>query len=250
MNVFISWSGSRSKVIAEALRDWLPCVVQACEPWISSADIDAGVRWGSNLAEQLQKTHFGIICLTSENLSAPWILFEAGALSKSVSEANVCPYLFDVKPTDLKGPLAQFQVVNSDKEGTRKLVQTINRSLGGQKKSDEIIDKAFEALWSDLAAAFKEIPINLQEPDRKQTSRRKSEEMFEEILIHLRELSRKMAESESHANSEYILDRICGRQPITPASQKEDHKNDMCKGVYISEEEPEVPMEEFINRRR
>lgn len=48
-NVFISWSGDRSKVAA-ALYDWLPMVAQTAEPWMSEEDIEEGSRgsmtWG------------------------------------------------------------------------------------------------------------------------------------------------------------------------------------------------------------
>ena len=80
--IFISWSGDVSKRVAQALDKWLPEVVEGIEPWISTQDISAGVRWGSEIARQLERINFGIICLTPDNLQAPWILFEAGALAK------------------------------------------------------------------------------------------------------------------------------------------------------------------------
>ena len=83
MDLFISWSGARSGAAAEALRDWLPKVVNEIKPWLSSADIDKGARWSSDIAVRLQSARAGIICLTPGNLRSEWILFEAGALSRS-----------------------------------------------------------------------------------------------------------------------------------------------------------------------
>lgn len=82
-NVFISWSGPRSKSAAEILKRWLPIVVHTANPWMSATDIDKGTRWSEEVAAALDTMKAGIICLTPENLSAEWLLFEAGALSKT-----------------------------------------------------------------------------------------------------------------------------------------------------------------------
>ena len=110
MKVFISWSGETSKAVAETLHDWIPNVIQAVKPWISSENIDKGARWSADMAKQLGETRVGVICLTPDNLEEPWILFEAGALSKTLEQTYVCPYLFGVKPSNLKGPLFNFKL--------------------------------------------------------------------------------------------------------------------------------------------
>ena len=107
MEVFLSWSGPRSKEIAEALKVWIPRVIQATKPWMSEKNnIAAGTRWSNEIAGKLQSTHVGIICVTPENQHNPWLMFEAGALSKIVSEAYVCPYLFGLPISQLSGPIS------------------------------------------------------------------------------------------------------------------------------------------------
>jgi len=96
VNIFISWSGARSKSLAILLHDWLRAVVQRASPWMSDRDIEAGQRWNEQISLRLKDTSFGIVCLTSENLNAPWILFEAGAIAKSVDSARVVPVLLGV----------------------------------------------------------------------------------------------------------------------------------------------------------
>jgi hypothetical protein len=84
MNVFISWSGPASLAVAKALKEWLPTVIQAAEPWVSDVDIASGARWSPEVSKQLEAAKFGIICLTPGNMDAPWVLFEAGAISRVV----------------------------------------------------------------------------------------------------------------------------------------------------------------------
>jgi hypothetical protein len=60
------------------------------------------------VADRLEQCRVGIICMTPENLESRWILFEAGALSKT-KEAHVCTLLVGLTPAEVKPPLAQFQ---------------------------------------------------------------------------------------------------------------------------------------------
>ena len=83
MRVFLSWSGTLSKAIACALAEWLPYVVSPAKPWMSEHDIQAGSLWERELSEHLDATDCGVLLLTKENQDAPWLLFEAGVLSKS-----------------------------------------------------------------------------------------------------------------------------------------------------------------------
>ena len=87
MRVFISWSGNKSHKVALVFRDWLPSVIQSIEPYVSSEDIDKGARWSTDIAKELENSTFGILCVTKDNLEAPWLSFEAGALSKTMDKA-------------------------------------------------------------------------------------------------------------------------------------------------------------------
>jgi hypothetical protein len=93
----------------EALRDWLPSVLQSVRPFFTRNDIDKGKRWSAEIEKELGSSEVGIFCLTKENLTKPWIMFEAEALSKRILDSRVCPILFNVKDTELQSPLLQFQ---------------------------------------------------------------------------------------------------------------------------------------------
>jgi TIR domain/Protein of unknown function (DUF4241) len=189
MKVFLSWSGEKSKATAEALREWLPNVIQAIEPWMSAEDIDKGARWASDLASQLESIQFGVICLTSDCIVSPWILFEAGALSKTLDKAYVCPYLFDITPADLAGPLIQFNAAKSDKDDTRRLINTINKACGDKSIPHDRVDKAFEVWWPRLDEKLEN--IRNSSPIRKTAKAKRNErEIIEETLELVREIRR------------------------------------------------------------
>ena len=58
--------------------------------------------------------------MTRENVNAPWVNFEARALSKMIDKSNVTPFLFDLKRSEVQGPLLQFQSAIYEKYEVRK----------------------------------------------------------------------------------------------------------------------------------
>src|SRR5262245_5398162 len=104
VRVFLSWSGERSRRLAEELRGWLPAALQFVRPYFSPEDVEKGTRWGSEIMKELELSHVGIICVTNDNIEKPWLLFESGALSKISEKAKVCTLLFGVTAADVSGP--------------------------------------------------------------------------------------------------------------------------------------------------
>lgn len=191
MKVFISWSGSRSKAVAVALRDWLPLVLQYVKPWVSDKDIGAGDRWAQSIAGELEAANFGIICITPENLQSEWILFEAGALSKSMLDAKVIPLLFKLELSDLSGPLSQFQAQKIEESGLMEVVKAINKVADGQT-SEQIVNRLVPQLWPSLQAELDKIP-DTQPTDKHM---RPQHEILEELVTGVRGLNTRMREFE------------------------------------------------------
>jgi len=177
----LGWSGDRSKALAEALRDWLPLVLHYLEPWMSTVDIAAGKRWSTDLATELEASNFGIITVTPENVSEPWILFEAGSLAKSLHESKVVPLLLNLELSEVTGPISQFQAKKADKSGIRAVVDSINKSapepLGDARKGH-----LFEALWSTLSDKLSAIP----EVQQSSKSKRPHLDVLEELVASVR----------------------------------------------------------------
>ncbi len=177
MKVFISWSGDRSRAIAHALHDWLPDVIQDLEPYMSESDIGAGTRWASELAKTLDKIDIGILCVTPENINAPWLLFEAGSLAKKLDLSRVIPYRLDLRSTDIAFPLAQFQSVEANREGTLKLIKNLN-ALRDQPLDHERVERLYTKFWVDLEQRIK---LAVVMPSEHSPSR-KERDILEEIL--------------------------------------------------------------------
>jgi hypothetical protein len=172
MKVFISWSGGRSNRVAHALREFLPDVNQRIEPWMSGVDIKAGTRWSIELATQLQETSYGIICVTPESVSSSWLMFEAGALSKSVHDGCVCPYLIDISSHDILGPLSQFQHAEATKESTWNVVLQINARMGVDSILESRLRRHFDNYWPILEQSIKAAIKSEIESDTPKTNTR------------------------------------------------------------------------------
>ena len=142
MKVFISWSGEFSRKVAERLSIWIQIIIQTVDVFYSPEDIAKGENWGNRLSSELEQSNFGIVCLTPENITAPWIHFEAGALSKAAN-SRVSAIMLGISPSDVKGPLARLQNTACNREDFFHLFQSINNSSDLPLKP-EILKNAFD----------------------------------------------------------------------------------------------------------
>lgn len=117
------------------------------DPWMSDRDIHAGQRWQLEVAAALDEAGFGILCVTRESVNAPWLIYEAGVLSRT----PVVPLLIGVPTDHITGPLAQFQTKTLDRRGCHDLVVSINATFGSLLERAEI-DRRFDERWPELAA--------------------------------------------------------------------------------------------------
>lgn len=190
MKVFLSWSGERSKQVADLLSRWLSDVMQHVKPWFSP-EMDRGTVWFNQIFEALSDVSVGVICLTRENLNAPWILFESGAIAKGVSSSRVCTLLIDVKPEDISPPLSQFNATLPSHESMFNLVKTINEASGDNKLSEDHLRRAFDVYWPLFDKEFKKI---LKETELKSsttpTPSRSQNDILSEILTTVRRIER------------------------------------------------------------
>jgi hypothetical protein len=187
MKVFISWSGEKSRRIANEIHKWLPSVIQAIRPYYSPDDVAKGTRWAAEIAAELQASRVGLLILTKDNTEAPWLLFEAGALSKSLDVARVCPLLFGLEPTDIKGPLVQFQGAKFDANEMKRVVKMMNDQLGEGALSPEVLENVFTKWWPELDQRVNEI---LAEVQTEHGASRPERDMLEEILSLVRSTAR------------------------------------------------------------
>lgn len=214
MKVFLSWSGDLSLKVALAFRDWLPAVIQAIRPYVSSEDIDKGTRWSTDIAKELEASSFGILCVTPTNLGAPWINFEAGALSKTIDKANVSPFLFGVKRSEIQGPLLQFQSTIFEKQDVARLVASINRKLANEDQLDEgLLQKSFDVWWPQLKATLDALPQEEVEKPKSanRQSTAKTDAILEELLELVRNQQRILSTPESVLPPQY-LDSVINRR--------------------------------------
>ncbi|MBI4717010.1 MAG: toll/interleukin-1 receptor domain-containing protein [Planctomycetes bacterium] len=189
MKVFIGWSGERSRALAQALHDWIPLVLHNVEPWVSEVDIEAGERWGEVVAKELADSNFGIICVTRENVASPWVLFEAGALAKTMQGSKVIPLLLDLEIRDITGPLAQFQAKKVERKGLNEVIDSMNQAANNEVPEARARE-LFDALWPKLEKEVKGIP---KQPQTEKHVR-PQHEILEELVVSVRSLDSRLRE--------------------------------------------------------
>jgi len=154
---------------------------------MSKHDLGSGTRWADALAQELEASSFGIVCLTPENVAEPWILFEAGALTKHVKDRACCLLIGDLRPADISGPLAQFQNRRFERTDVRKLLSDINSMLNRPLDLSSL-DLVFDKLWPDLEREVSSATQAAAAQGQHKSVKRDSYDLLEEILLGVRGL--------------------------------------------------------------
>jgi hypothetical protein len=194
MKVYIAWSGERSKMVGEIFNEMLPYIIQSSEPFFSP-EIEKGHEWLMKLTEELRESTIGIICLTRENLNEPWILFEAGALSKGLLKNHVCPFLLGLESSDITLPLSQFQDTKNTPKDVLRLMNTINE-CAEKPISEKVLSDSFKKWWPDFEKRIKSIPPYEEITGKDLPPSRGKNEILEEMLGILREMKRERGVSD------------------------------------------------------
>lgn len=158
MKIFISWSGEKSRRIAEHFKNTLPCFNnRISELFFAPEDIRAGRLWFTEIQEFLKDCDIGIVILTENNLQSPWIHFETGAIAKKVNESRIFVMKcgFDKKTNP---PLNLFQSTKpQDKKDFKRFISELNNLIENRRlTSEEVFDK-FEANWPRFRNKYRSI---------------------------------------------------------------------------------------------
>ncbi len=266
MDVFISWSGERSKQMAEVLNGWLPLMFHAVRPWMSSEAIEKGARGEDEINNALREYDFGISCLTSDNLDSRWILYEAGALAKK-DASRLWTLLLDLRYSDVEKPLEQFQHTTCEKDDFFKMVKSINEQIRLKNESNltvENLTKIYEMMWPELEPGLKVAKDMEPESPRQERSDR---DILEEILESVRQkkaprlIMREDMRTEL-ANMELAIAALMAApdQPIRDlqndprvirfVNSAKEATNDMSNSGLIIVDKSVLPLSEFLNASR
>jgi hypothetical protein len=145
MSVFLCWSGTRSKTIAEAVKDLLISEKRfelTEEVVFISGGIEKGATWFQSIVEALTTSRVGIVCLTTENLHNPWLHFEAGALSRALDDNGppgqppkaadgrlLIPLLHGVSAAEMTGPLSAYQATYTSRADLASMLSRVGEVL-------------------------------------------------------------------------------------------------------------------------
>lgn len=162
--IFISWSGVNSKEIAREIKCVLENTVfsgKGLTCFVSDVDIASGADWWNKIKGELMTCKLGILCVTKENVKAPWVYFEAGAMV--ARNVLTIPLLVNCNVSSLEGsPLKGKQCVDfHDQRKFIKMIEEINKLMSLlDLTSDqiELIAKAgYEQLRTNLSHVLKQL---------------------------------------------------------------------------------------------
>lgn len=128
--VFISWGGSLlEQAKAEALQSFIESKLPI-SVFVSSRDIaTCSVGWRSVIYKNLNQAKYGIVIISKENTSRPWIMYESGAMGMHLRFRNISLLSFDTISLEHNHPLEDKNMCFFNSDGIGRLLNDIENSL-------------------------------------------------------------------------------------------------------------------------
>ena len=110
----------------------------------------AGSKFLEWMREKARTSSHVFILLTPESLRLPWLTFEAGVAT--AGESRIVPIVFELDPSDVPGPLAEFQIARGD--SFEHMVRLVHELVEAQRGRDKIRDKIDGARLEGLVSEY------------------------------------------------------------------------------------------------
>jgi hypothetical protein len=195
VKIFISWSGDASEYVARKLQHYLPRIIQGLTTFMSKTDIEKGTQGTAAIDDELRETDYCISCLTPDNLTNPWINFEAGAIAKHGPESRVWTVLINMDSTQLsdKHPLRRFQYAELKKRDFFDLLKSINKEIKKPPLSEDMLEEQFELLWDKIESDLNATPTIEMAPALIVSQKPTEQALIKDVFDMVRGLQREMA---------------------------------------------------------
>lgn len=157
MKIFISWSGHRSLLVAQKLKELLPLILHSCEVYLST-EMRKGTLWSAQIVRELGRFNAAIACITPDTIRSPWMAFELGAIAKPSRKNKkpfVCTYLIGETKLGTRSPLSMFQATRANRSDTLRMIRDLNSAME-QPVPEHQLKMLFDVLWRRLANAIAE----------------------------------------------------------------------------------------------
>lgn len=124
-----------------------------------------------------------------------------------MESSKVCPLLYNVKRSEIDGPLLQFQVTVYKKEDVLKLMSSLNNSCTEQILPEDRLNNTFELWWPKLEEALqiKDTDI-IQHGVNSESNNAHNDAILEEILSLIQTQQKILRRPEELLPPEYLID--------------------------------------------
>jgi hypothetical protein len=197
MKIIIGWTGKSGRGLAELLQDWLLRVIQVSNPILVNIEEQSSKSIIFD-DEETEVSYFGILCLTPENHEDHGLLFEAGVMSNLLPEERISGLLLNLDEDDICRPLQRFPLVDTTKEGMRKLIISINEVKGDKAVAADVLEDTFDIFWNRFESRLEELKVQSVKPRKSAGKPTESlldiggESVMIEMLATVRALEKKL----------------------------------------------------------